>query len=320
MRLIDLRFNQRGKRKMRIVTPLMLTLFTLSSAWAEQGLSAVCEPLVLVADGAPVTLKHSKGLLWKVSKSFTKPSYLFGTMHVVDPRIVNLPPAVQVVFDQSDTFVMEAVLDGPEMLEFSQMMFFADGTRLDALLGDQLFDMTADALAYYGISREVAESMKPWGAYLTLNIPPALGVPLDFMLLESARINGAAVYGLETLNEQARVMDDMAIDDQVKLLRDTVCNYDVVQKDIEQMKDRYLDRDLAGLWAFTDKYEVQDTAGYQKLMTRLLSDRNRRMVERMQPMLARGNAFIAIGALHLPGDRGVLSLLEERGYSVTPVY
>ncbi|MCI0401127.1 MAG: TraB/GumN family protein [Gammaproteobacteria bacterium] len=258
--------------------------------------------------------------MWEVSKAGAKPSYVFGTMHVVDPRIVMLPPAVEAIFNRSDSFVMEAVIDDSQALEFSQMMFFTDGTRLDALLGDQLFEMTVSALANYGISREVAENMKPWGAYLTLNMPHAVGVPLDLMLLESARANGTAVYGLETLDEQARVMDDLAIEDQVNLLRDAVCNYDTVQKDVEEMKERYLARDLAGLWAFTDRYEVQDTKGYANLMKRLLSDRNRAMVERMQPMLRKGNAFIAIGALHLPGSHGVLSLLEEHGYTITAVY
>jgi uncharacterized protein YbaP (TraB family) len=53
---------------------------------------------------------------------------------------------------------------------------------------------------------------------------------------------------------------------------------------------------------------------------RLVDDRNQRMVERMQPYLQQGKAFVAVGALHLPGKTGLLERLQQQGYTVTRVY
>jgi hypothetical protein len=91
-----------------------------------------------------------------------------------------------------------------------------------------------------------------------------------------------------------------------------------------------------GLEALTRLYLAGDLAGIFRLsveparrlgpdfaansIVRLIDDRNRVMVARMQGLLARGGAFVAVGAAHLPGDTGVLHLLEREGYQVTKVY
>ena len=84
--------------------------------------------------------------------------------------------------------------------------------------------------------------------------------------------------------------------------------------------DNYLRRDLAGLVKIQDRYMYPESDIDDRFMNELLDKRNIRMVERMQEFLKQGNAFIAIGALHLPGKAGVLHLLEQQGYKVQPVY
>jgi uncharacterized protein YbaP (TraB family) len=139
-------------------------------------------------------------------------------------------------------------------------------------------------------------------------------------LLDIAMQNGAEIHGLETLTEQGEVFSDMALDAQLQLLLDTVCHYDVISRDFETMKTYYLNQDLQGLFEFSNKYSFSEEEIYQDLIKRLLTDRNHRMVERLQPYLAKGGAFIAIGAMHLPGKEGVLSLLAKQGYRLTSLY
>jgi hypothetical protein len=86
------------------------------------------------------------------------------------------------------------------------------------------------------------------------------------------------------------------------------------------MLDAYLDRDLEGLVLLQQQYMYADSDIDDRFMLELVDKRNLRMVRRMQDVLAQGNAFIAIGALHLPGENGVLHLLEQQGFTVTPVY
>ena len=86
------------------------------------------------------------------------------------------------------------------------------------------------------------------------------------------------------------------------------------------MKELYLERDLKGLSVFGQRHAFEDNSLYERVTERLLTDRNRLMVERMLPLLDAGDAFVAVGAMHLPGADGLLALLAERGYQIERVY
>jgi hypothetical protein len=104
------------------------------------------------------------------------------------------------------------------------------------------------------------------------------------------------------------------------LLLDTVCNYDLVNQGIEEMKEFYLQRDLNGLLNASAQHPYADEPVYKELNKKLLTDRNKIMIDRMQSVLQEGGAFIAIGALHLPGNDGVIAGLSQQGYKITAVY
>jgi hypothetical protein len=80
----------------------------------------------------------------------------------------------------------------------------------------------------------------------------------------------------------------------------------------------YLARDLGGLWRL-NLASGGDPDLQQRFLERLLYARTERMLQRLQPLLEGGGVFVAIGALHLPGDRGLLRLLADRGYTITRV-
>ncbi len=86
------------------------------------------------------------------------------------------------------------------------------------------------------------------------------------------------------------------------------------------MKQLYIERDLKGLFIYSQKYTVPGDKVYDELMDKLLTQRNRKMAQRMQAQLQAGEAFIAIGAMHLPGEEGVLNLLEQQDYTIKLVY
>ncbi|NIQ14347.1 MAG: hypothetical protein GTO02_08070, partial [Candidatus Dadabacteria bacterium] len=222
--------------------------------------------------------------------------------------------------NNTDTFVMEALPVPDEALKLSQMMFFNDGRTLKDFIDDALFEETATILSNYSFPIETVMVMKPWAAFLIMSYPADGGLPLDLLLLQTAQQNGADVYGLESLSEQGNIFSNMDFDTQVKLLLDTVCHYDVVKKDFELMKSLYLERDVKGLFTQSSKYSFSQEPVYKDLMKRILVDRNYTMTDRMLNILEKGNAFIAIGAMHLPGEEGVLSLLGKQGYKIHSIY
>lgn len=298
---------------------LLLCLFCISPLQAKQLISPQCEPL-LESQVPTETIPHAQGLLWKISKDNMESSYLFGTIHVSDPDVTTLPAPVDKALHASEHFVMEALPDTEQMLLFSQMMFFNDGQLLSGLIDKSIFNKTISILASYHLGPEAVSVMKPWAAFLLMNYPPDSGDPLDLVLLSLAQQNGATVAGLETLKEQADIFSDLSLDEQIKLLTDTVCHYDVVEEDFVAMKSFYLKRDLGGLYNYTQRYSMSQQPVYEKLMNKLIVERNRTMAKRMQPMLEKGKSFIAIGAMHLTGEEGVLALLEKQGYKVSVIY
>jgi uncharacterized protein YbaP (TraB family) len=283
-------------------------------------LDAGCRPLQAAEadyDGPP---EFDNGLLWRINGATGEPSYLFGTIHVGDPAVLELPDAVSGALDESSAFAMEVLPDPAQMVMFSSLMFFGDGRRLDQLLPGHLYARTVEILNGYQLPEQAVAGMKPWAAFLTMSYPPETQTVLDLQLLERAQLAGAALHGLESMEEQGRVFNDLELPDQVQLLVDTVCHYAVISEDFARMKELYLDRDLRGLYVYGQRHAFEDNALYERITERLLTARNRVMVERMLPLIDSGDAFVAVGAMHLPGSDGILSLLADRGYAVERVY
>ncbi len=298
---------------------LLFCLLSGTTLYAKQLISSHCEPLIENVD-VTETIRHAHGLLWSITKGDGESNYLFGTIHVSDPEITTLPEVVNKALHDSEQFVMEALPDSEQMLLFSKMMFFNDGQRLSELVEKSIYNKTRSILSSYHLGPEAVSVMKPWAAFLLMNYPPDSGDPLDLVLLSLAKQNGATVAGLESLQEQAQIFSHLDMDEQVKLLTDTVCHYDVVEEDFSVMKSFYLKRDLAGLYNYARRHTMSNEPVYKKLMQKLINDRNTIMAERMQPMLKQGNSFIAIGAMHLAGEEGVLALLEKQGYRVSAIF
>lgn len=298
----------------------MLSLLWSGIVVATPATRQDCRPDEETTQKTTRPLVYSNALLWKISKKGQQASYIFGTIHVSDPRITNLPEPVHAAINSARVFVMEALPDQEEGRKLTRMMFFNDGKKLHDYLDNDLFTRAANILDDYRIASESINLLKPWAAFIIMSYPSGDGVPLDLQLLGTARNQGLETRGLETLSEQGQVFSSMDIKSQVRLLLDTLCHYDKVSSDFETMKLLYLKKDLQALYSYSQKYSFPGDKLYDDLFQRLLIDRNRMMAERMQQVLDGGNAFIAIGAMHLPGDDGVLALLEKQGYTITAVY
>ena len=279
-----------------------------------------CRPYHVVDVAYDGPHRFDSGLLWKVSRSGAPDSYLFGTIHVADESITTLPDPVSEAFARADSFIMEVLPDPDQIVLLSSMMFFGDGRRLNDMVPAGIFAGAAGILEAYHLPEQAVSAMKPWAAFLTMSYPPDMRTVLDIELLHMAQERGMAVSGLETLEEQGNVFDRMNLDDQITLLVDATCHYKEALQDFEKMKSLYLARDLRRLYEYGQRYEFADNSVYERLMRRLLTDRNRVMVQRMMPALERGGSFVAIGAMHLPGRDGVLSLLDSRHYRIEKLY
>lgn len=134
---------------------------------------------------------------------------------------------------------------------------------------------------------------------------------------QRAAARGLPIYGLERIDEQIAVYDRLSLDQQIALLEAAVAENPRIDCWWEEViKPAWLARDTATLHALMPR----TIAGDDVLWRRLIVERNARMVERMEPRLREGDALIAVGAAHLPGERGILALLEARGYRIDRVF
>ena len=272
--------------------------------------------------GADAGIDRGHGLLWEVSKAGAEPAYLFGTIHTEDPDVLQLAKPVQQAFAASQAVVLEMLLDVDAMRHSSAAMLMMDGRSLSDIIGQSLFRQASRAMQSRGIPATVLDRMQPWAAAVTLSMPaPETGQVLDAMLYQNALQQGKDVYGLETVQEQLQVFESMSVADQVTLLKDAVENFSDIDAMHAELLAAYKQRDLNGLVAISDASMQQgDQRLADEFQQRLVVDRNHRMAERMRQYLQQGKAFIAVGALHLPGEEGLLNLLEQQGYTVRRMY
>lgn len=268
---------------------------------------------------------HPKGLLWKIEKPGIKASHLFGTMHVGDPRVVNLAPEVEYAFRNSERFAMEMLLTLAAEGKIISGSFFNDGRTLKSVMEPDDYRKLLDLLnRRLFLPESMVTNMRPWAILVMLMMPKPGEADkesaLDMMLYRRAAIRKIPLLGLETPEEQLAVFESMDIKDQVWMLNRSVKEFNELTEQVPLMLKAYLDRSLEELVNLQDKYMYDDSDIDDRFMYQLLDKRNIRMVDRMQGFLNEGNAFIAIGALHLPGKNGVLHLLEQNGYKVSAVY
>lgn len=292
-----------------------------------QALAVLACLLLSVSDGR-AELLHGKGLLWQVEAPNGAKSHVLGTFHSTDPRVLALPAPVEKAFAGAKLAVFEIVLTPQDEQKLALAAMLRDGRSLDQILGPELFARAVAAVRGYGLPGSALSIFKPWGVFSILAAPPeefqrqSRGVqPLDFGLQSRAQRTGKRVEALESPAEQVGVFESFSDAEQVEMLAATLDQHDRIEEIYERMVKYYLARDVAAIHDLSSELSNGMDPAVEALWTeRLIDRRNLIMVKRAEALLQRGEAFVAVGALHLPGKKGVLHLLEQRGFKVTRVY
>ncbi len=264
---------------------------------------------------------ETKARLWKIDKNGVDSSYIFATMHSEDSRIVRLSEKVKLIFEQSKSFTAEIDLSLDVSSTVSNMMMLPNNKKLSLIVGNELFQKTVTALKSFKIPEKFVNRMKPWAVMMTLSYPkPKTGLYLDKVLFNKAIKMNKPYYGLETVQEQLAIFNNISYPHQVILLRDSIAQYSQFSEQLEKLKSLYLAGDLDGIHNYNTSIMLKGNFRVaKKFMEVLIDKRNKTMVQRMKDRLREGRAFIAVGALHLPRNTGILQLLREQQYQLSPI-
>ena len=286
---------------------------TVPGLWSDEGSTAD-----LPSTDADASVE---GVFWQIDTAARPTSYLLGTIHSADSRVTALKPQILRAFDRADVFVMETTLEAQSFLALGASMMFTDDRDLERLLGRDDFRRVVAAAAAHPIPEALLRKMKPWAVMALVSQPASQGSPfMDMLLYQKATAAGKPVIGLESAAEQIAVFSQMSMADQLALLRNSLDQVDQMPAMRERMIETYLTGDLAAIADLAQTLAGQDPSGLnQRFIYRLNDARNDRFVTRMRPHIDAGGAFIAVGALHLTGERGLIRQLRARGYRLTPL-
>ena len=256
---------------------------------------------------------------WMIEKEGKKPSYILGTIHVKDPIILEIPEIILNKINETELFVAESVLTHDNEARLGQKMFSANQSLLTTF-DNKLQIKISRILDLYKIPSNFISILQPWAAYLIINFPPKNGEFLDSKLQKIAGKNNKTIIGLESIEEQISIFTSLNLQEQYDLLFDSICNYELIQNNLDSMISYYKNNDIKNLVALNSKYQNSNHAVYKKLQQKLIYDRNINMASKILDYMAVHSTFIAVGILHLTGTSGILADLEQSGYTVTPVF
>jgi uncharacterized protein YbaP (TraB family) len=281
-------------------------------------LTSLCSLLLLTNISAQAP--KEKALLWKISgKQLKSPSYLYGTYHLLCPDDLQLSDNVKNAVKASSKVYLELDFDDPEMMQKMQANMLMEGdVSIKNLLPDSTFQKASKSfLATTGISLEMLSKMKP--ILLSVMLYPSL-MKCELSSPEQLFATMAAeqkipVEGLETVEQQMKVMDQIPYLEQAQMLVDYLLEPEKFNKETIDLLKQYKEGDLDAM----EKSMNDPTQSYSKYLDGMLLQRNRNWIPIIMKQSNENPIFIAVGAGHLAGEEGVISLLRKQGYTVSPL-
>lgn len=261
-------------------------------------------------------------LLWKISgNGLSKPSYLFGTIHLIPKSEFALTDPLLAALDRSKRIAFE--IDMREMTnlgkQFSLMTkaFMRDGKTLRDLLNEEDYALVQSKMVEKGLSMGMLERLKPMFLSMMLsneedNLQNNRMTSVEMELYQLARKRKLASAGLETAAYQISVFDSIPYDAQARMLVETLRSGAGGDGAYEDMIRLYRAEDISKMQSMVVE-EGQDMARFEEL---LLTRRNQNWIPVMRRLMKETPTLFAVGAGHLGGPKGVIALLRAEGYRV----
>ena len=265
---------------------------------------------------------EEKSLLWKITKGASS-VYILGSIHYLRSENYPLKKAILDAFDTSKRLVLEIDLNATSGEAAQRLMLdkalFRDGTTLPENIGAETYQLAAERATQLGIDMRIFNQMKPWFVAINLiaiklkalQLDPRRGV--DQYLASEAKRRGKPTSGLETLEFQIGLLDQLSKQNQEAMLRETVTELDLLDRNIDEIVRSWVDGDEALL----AKLLLAGMVEFPEIHQKVLVERNRRWLPEIEKSLEQGSeALIVVGAAHLVGPDGIIEMLKTKGYSV----
>ncbi|NRA65630.1 MAG: TraB/GumN family protein [Pseudobacteriovorax sp.] len=284
-----------------LITALLLSsLFQSSCTTTSQTTGAQGEPT----------------MLWKLSKDGVPASFILGTVHV-GYGYEELEPVVKKSFKETEQFVSELSLDDLSPQKAMSVILAKPGQSVFDKLPKEDFNLLSEQLAAM-IPPQFLKKMSVAGVMSILTVKDApKSEPLDSTLMKMAKELNKPSFPLESLDQQMIILEDVF---SIEMLKFAIKNPKILKESITELLEVYRKKDMDRLLALAKEPGHPELAMDDKTIKLILTSRNEAWVAPLEKHLSKKSTFVAVGAAHLPGDKGVLKLLENRGFKVERVY
>ena len=266
-------------------------------------------------------------LLWKIEgKKLAQPSYLYGTIHIIDSEDYFLPSGTLAAMDNTDKMMFE--IDMNEMSDMSNMMgvmmkaFMKDGLSLKDLITAADYELVNAHFQKMGLPLAMLERIKPmflsafaYGDMDPNSLQSGEMKSYEMEFFEMAQSAGKPVGGLETIDFQMGLFDSIPYKAQAEMLVETIKKADTSSDEFDKMTQMYTSQQISAMVAMIGD-EDEQLSEHEDL---LLGMRNRNWIPVMGEQMIAQPTFFAVGAGHLAGPQGVIHLLRQAGYTVSPI-
>ncbi|MFN8308948.1 MAG: TraB/GumN family protein [Chitinophagales bacterium] len=267
-----------------------------------------------------------QSLLWQISgPGIKQPSFLYGTMHTADSRVFHFSKAVEPAFKNSKAFAMELDPSSQLAADVIVKLMMDEKHSLHQLLADSDYHfLDSLMLKKSGMGLAMYDKMSPIVItalleQIAMSADEGERVSeerdfLDMYFYRRAKKMRKKIIGIEEVQDQLKALNSLTYEEQALLLHEELDQARKDKKEGANVLELYVAQDLDGLLRESDEMKMPPKFYYA-----MITARNAHMAERMAVLVLEKPTFIAVGALHLPGEEGVINLLRKKGFAVNPV-
>jgi len=287
-------------------------------------ITALLTALFSIITHHPLQAQHKENkdnsLLWRISgKGLTKPSYLFGTIHLICKDDYLWTGKMKQSLDNSEKVCFEMDLDDQGvMMEVAAGLLDKSGKKLkDYFTPDQYELLRQYFKDSIGMEISMFEQLKPVALQTmiaTSSVSCANSISYEDSIMKIALNAKKEILGLEAPKEQIAVLESIPTDTVIQQLLDEIQHKNKDDGEYAQLISAYKNQDLSKLYSL-----ITSAKDLGSNMDAFLDDRNKKWIVRMPSKMKQSSVFFAVGAGHLPGENGIISLLRKEGYSVEPL-
>jgi uncharacterized protein YbaP (TraB family) len=273
--------------------------------------------------GQDTVSQNQKSFLWKV-QSKTTTVYLLGSIHFMKKEFYPLNRRIEDAFDRSTVLAVEANVDDVSKMNIQGLMekaFYRSDDTLKKHISAKTYKRVKKECEATGIPAWLMDSQKPWFLALMLEslelvklgFDPTYGIDVHFLSEASGK---KKIKELESVDYQVNLLSGFSDSEQEAFLLSTLKDLNSYRKEVDKLLDAWISGDTSAMEPILQRSVMEDK-GMASVYDKLLYERNRNMVAKIEGYLKAGEThFVVVGAGHLLGERGIINLLRQKGYRI----